>query len=446
MNTGSTLKLVVVLLLALGVFVFLRPRQADDAVSGGKTLTVATVNNADMIIMQRLSKEFEEQSGIEINWVVLEENVLRQRVTMDIAMSGGQFDVITIGSYETPIWGKLGWLTELNDLGEDYDYDDLLEPVRNSLSVEGSLYAVPFYAESSFTYYRSDLFEKAGLVMPDQPTYEQIEQFAALLHDPDNGIYGICLRGKPGWGENMAFVGTLINTFGGRWFDMDWKPCLDSPEWHEAISFYVRLLNQYGPPGSSSNGHNECRALFATGKCAIWIDATSAAGFLYDRNQSEVADRTAFARAPIAKVANGAGWSWAWALGIPATTKQAAEAKQFVAWATSKEYVARVAEVDGWTVVPPGTRKSTYARPEYLAAAPFAESVEQAIMAADPDNPTEMPVPYTGIQYVAISEFQGIGAQVGKEVAAALTGRKTVEQALQTMQSDTERAMTQAGY
>ena len=410
------------------------------------TLTVATVNNSDMIIMQRLSTQFEEQTGINLEWLVLEENVLRQRVTTDIATGGGQFDVITIGAYETPIWGAQDWLVPVDDLGDDYNYEDIFAPVRNSLSADGTLYAVPFYAESSFTFYRTDLFEAAGLEMPTNPTYEQIAEFAAALHDPDNELYGICLRGKPGWGENMAFVSTLVNTFGGRWFDMDWNPQLDSPEWQEAITFYVDLLNNYGPPGASANGHNENRALFASGNCALWIDATSAAGYIFNPSDSQVADVTGFTNAPIAVTERGAGWAWSWALAIPSSSQHVDEAKQFLAWATSEEYVNLVGETDGWTVAPPGTRLSTYENPAYVEAAPFAEFVIDAILAADPANPTAEPVPYTGVQFVAIPEFQGIGTQVGQSIAAALAGQMSVEQALQTAQSATERTMRQAGY
>lgn len=410
------------------------------------TLTVATVNNSDMIIMQRLSTQFEEQTGINLEWLVLEENVLRQRVTTDIATGGGQFDVITIGAYETPIWGAQDWLVPVDDLGDDYNYEDIFAPVRNSLSADGTLYAVPFYAESSFTFYRTDLFEAAGLEMPTNPTYEQIAEFAAALHDPDNELYGICLRGKPGWGENMAFVSTLVNTFGGRWFDMDWNPQLNSPEWLEAITFYVDLLNNYGPPGASANGHNENRALFASGNCAMWIDATSAAGYIFNPSDSQVADVTGFTNAPIAVTERGAGWAWSWALAIPSSSQHVDEAKQFLAWATSEEYVNLVGETDGWTVAPPGTRLSTYENPAYVEAAPFAEFVIDAILAADPANPTAEPVPYTGVQFVAIPEFQGIGTQVGQSIAAALAGQMSVEQALQTAQSATERTMRQAGY
>ncbi len=411
-----------------------------------RKLTIATVNNSDMIIMQRLSKQFGEKTGAVLEWVVLEENVLRQRVTTDITTGGGQFDIITIGAYETPIWGKQGSLLAVDDLGDEYDYSDLLEPVRNGLSYNGKMYAVPFYAESSFTFYRTDLFKRAGITMPEHPTYDQIKEFAAKLHDLENRVYGICLRGKPGWGENMAFVTTMVNTFGGRWFDMAWNPQLTSPAWREAVNFYTDLIKKYGPPGSSSNGHNEGRALFASGNCAMWVDATSAAGYIYDKSQSKVYDKTGFTSAPTAKVPNGAGWAWSWGLAIPKSSKQVDAAKQFLKWATSKEYVKLVGEQEGWTVVPPGTRKSTYENSEYKKAAPFAAFVLQAILAADPTHSTVEPVPYTGVQFVAIPEFQGIGTQVGQSIAATLSGQMSVDQALETAQQATERTMKRAGY
>lgn len=409
-------------------------------------LTIATVNNSDMIIMQKLSTAFEEATDHTLNWVVLEENVLRQRVTTDIATKGGQFDVITIGAYETPIWGAQGWLASLEDLGDDYDYDDLFPSVRNGLSADDTLYAVPFYAESSFTFYRKDLFDAAGIEVPEHLTYDQLAEFAEQLHDPDNEVYGTCQRGKAGWGENMAFVGPMVNAFGGRWFDMDWQPQLTSKAWKLAVNFYVDLMTSYGPPGASSNGHNENRALFADGKCAIWVDATSAAGYIYNPNESAVADKTDFTKAPMQVTDKGAGWFWAWALAVPASSARIDAAKQFLKWSTSKEYVALVGESEGWISAPPGTRKSTYANEAYLAAAPFAKTVENSILTADPSDSTLEEVPYTGVQFVAIPEFQGIGNFVGQQIAAALAGSKTVDQALEDSQRFAIREMTKAGY
>lgn len=411
------------------------------------TVTIGTVNNGDMIIMQRLSSQFEEQHpDITLDWVVLEENVLRQRLTTDIATGSGQFDVSTIGTYEVPIWAAQGWLEPLNDLPAEYDVEDLLKPVRDGLSHDGTLYALPFYAESSMLFYRTDLFEQAGIEVPEQPSWDQVKEWAAQLTDKDAGIYGICLRGKPGWGENMGFLSTMINTYGGRWFDMDWNPTIDSPEWKEAITDYVELLNNYGPPGATSNGFNENLSLFASGNCAMWIDATVAAGLLFNPAESQVADTVGFARAPVAKTEKGANWLWSWSLAIPATSDAKDAATQFITWATSKEYIQLVGEQVGWASVPPGTRHSTYENPNYTEAAPFAEPVLAAIQSADPTDSTLNPSPYIGVQYVGIPEFQAIGTQVGQTIAAALSGRMSVDQALQSAQASVSRTMRQAGY
>jgi sorbitol/mannitol transport system substrate-binding protein len=421
---------------------------ATGSQAAGKTrLTIATVNNGDMVVMQGLSSKFEQANpDIELRWVVLEENVLRQRTTTDVASQGGQFDVLTIGSYETPIWARRDWLMPLNQFPASYDVDDLIKPIREGLSNNGTLYAVPFYGESSMLYYRKDLFEKAGITVPEQPTYPQLREWASKVHDPTNGVYGVCLRGKPGWGENMGFVSTLVNTFGGQWFDMKWQPTINTPAWKDAISFYVDLLSNYGPPGASSNGFNENLALFSTGKCGMWVDATVAAGLLSNPKESQVYDKLGFARAPIEEYANGSNWLWAWALAVPKTSKSPEAAQRFIAWATSKEYIQLVADQNGWVAVPPGTRTSTYNNPNYQKAAPFASIVLRSIQSADITRPAANPTPYKGIQYVDIPEFQAIGTSVGQTLAAALTNRVSVDRALQQSQSSTERFMKHTGY
>ena len=410
-------------------------------------LTIATVNNGDMVVMQDLSRQFEaDNPDIELRWVVLEENILRQRTTTDVASGGGQFDVLTIGSYETPIWAKRGWLKPLDQLPAEYDVDDLIEPIRTGLSHEGTLYALPFYGESSMLYYRRDLFETAGITVPERPTYEQVREWAGKVNDPGNGVYGLCLRGKPGWGENTAFITTMANTFGGRWFDMDWTPQLDTPEWKEAVNFYVSTLNDYGPPGASSNGFNENLALFSTGKCGMWVDATVAAGLLSNPDQSQVSDKLGFARAPIASYPNGSNWLWSWALAIPATSRSPEAAQRFITWATSKDYIELVAQESGWVSVPPGTRISTYNNPNYQAVAPFAKTVLSAIESADIENPSVKPTPYKGIQYVDIPEFQAIGTQIGQRMAEALANKVSVDQAIERSQGIAERFMDHVGY
>ncbi|MGH8822441.1 MAG: ABC transporter substrate-binding protein [Rhodoferax sp.] len=409
-------------------------------------LVIATVNNGHMIEMEKLTPFFEKAyPDIKLKWVTLEENTLRQRVTTDIATHGGQFDVMTIGAYEVPIWAKRKWILPVKP-DASYDVNDLLPPIRAALSYEGTLYAAPFYGESSMLMYRKDLAEKAGVKFTGRPTWDEVRDAAAKMNDPKNGVYGICLRGKAGWGENAALISTMVNTFGGQWFNMKWQPQLESKPWHTAVSFYVDMMKKYGPPGASANGFNENLALFNQGKCAQWVDATIAASFISDPKQSKVADEVAFAQAPVAVTPKGANWLWSWALAVPASTKKADAAEKFVNWATSKDYIKLVASQEGWARVPTGTRKSTYANPEFQKVATFAPAELEAIDSANPNDSTLPKSPYTGIQFVAIPEFQAIGTAVGQQLSAALAGTETVDQALKTSQELTERDMRQAGY
>jgi sorbitol/mannitol transport system substrate-binding protein len=294
--------------------------------------------------------------------------------------------------------------------------------------------------------YRKDLFAAKNLTMPEQPTYDDIAKFAEQLTDKSKGIYGITLRGLPGWGENMGFIDTLVNTFGGTYFDMQWHPTIDTPEWKKAIGFYVDLMKKYGPSGASANGFNQNLTLMATGKAAMWIDATVAGGMLESSKQSKVVGKMGYAPAPIAATPNGSHWLWSWAFGMPKSAKQPEAAEKFAAWATSKEYIALVAADEGWASVPPGTRKSTFDNPDYQKAAPFAATTLQAMQTADPTNPCIKKVPYTGIQFVGIPEFQGLGDQVGQNMAGALSGNMSVDQALKNSQAAAERTMVQGGY
>ena len=411
------------------------------------TITVATVINGDMIRMQGLMDDFYAKNpDIKVEWVTLEENVLRQNVTTDIATNGGQYDVLTIGTYEVPIWGKQGWLASLNDLPADYDVDDLLPAIRGGLTVDGNLMASPFYGESSMVMYRKDLMDAAGLTMSDAPTWTEIEAAAKAMTDKSKEQYGICLRGKAGWGENMAFLTAMSNSFGARWFDEAWVPQFDQPEWKATLETYLRVMTEYGPPGASNNGFNENLTLFQQGKCGMWIDATIAASFVSDPKQSKVADQMAFAQAPTMATPKGANWLWAWSLAIPAGSKNVAAAQKFVTWATSKDYINLVGKTNGWGAVPTGTRKSTYANADFLKAARFAKAEKTAIDSANPNDSTLPKSPYVGVQFAAIPEFQAIGIAVGQQMSAALAGKSTVDAALKASQVAADREMKKAGY
>ncbi|WP_326525130.1 ABC transporter substrate-binding protein [Sphingomonas sp.] len=411
------------------------------------TLTVAIVNNGDMVRLREFSREFEKDNpAIRLKWVVLEENILRQRVTTDVAIRGGQYDIVMIGAYEVPVWAGRNWLAPLDDLGDAYQAADLIAPVRDVVSDRGVQYAAPFNGESSITMYRTDLFRQVGLAMPEAPTWEFLIDAASKLHRPKEGVYGLCLRGMAGWGANMVVITAMANAYGARLFDEQWRPQFDTPEWRRAATTYVGAMRAYGPPGASSNSFNENLALFSQGKCAIWVDATVAAPFLSDPKSSTVAPDTGFAGPPDEGLGRSSSWLWTWALAIPSSSKKSDAAKAFIRWAAGPAYQQLVSRRLGPLAVPPGTRKSLYANPDYRKVAPFADITLKAISAANPRSPTVKPVPYVGVQYAAIPEFQGIGTEVGQQFAAAVAGRISAEDALAEAQAATRRHMAAAGY
>ncbi|MGV8885328.1 MAG: ABC transporter substrate-binding protein [Microbacteriaceae bacterium] len=395
------------------------------------TLTLATVNNPQMKDMEELKGEYEKSHpGVKVNFVQMEEGDLRAAVTADVASGAGQYDIVTVGAYEVPQWGALGWLTDLTaDLKDDaYDVDDLLAPVRENLTVDGKQYAVPFYGESSILMYNKEVMDAAGITISNNPTWQEVAEAAKAVKTDD--MAGICLRGKPGWGDLFAPLTTVVQTFGGAWYDENWDAQVDSPEFTEAVNFYVDLLADAGEADPVSQSFTECLNLLTEGKAAMWYDASVAASILEDTENSAVAGKMGYAHAPVYKTKES-GWLWSWNLAVPETTKNQKEAVEFVKWATSKEYHQLVGETLGWTRVPPGARTSTYEIPEYKeAAAAFAPITLEVMNAVNPKQPGVNPQPWVGIQYVTIPEFQDVGNQVAQLVADAIAGRSSVEDAL----------------
>jgi sorbitol/mannitol transport system substrate-binding protein len=412
---------------------------AKGSASSG-TVTVAVVSNP-LITGQMIpltTSNFEKQyPGIKVKFATYTEGDLRAAIEKNVSTHSNAFNVIMIGPYEAPLFARNGWLDDLSKqfIASDpaYDAGDLLPPIAKALSYKNDLYAVPFYGESSMLFYRKDLFAKAGLTMPQHPTWDQVQGFAAKLNQPGK-MSGICLRGLAGWGDNMAALDTVVNTFGGQWFDMNWKPQLTSPAFVQATNFYVNLVRKYGEPGASADSFNQLLTLYGQGKCAMWYDATVAATSIAGTYPSVFAN-TGYAFAPV-KSTKSSGWLWTWALGIPQGTNDQAAAWKFVSWATSKQYDQLVGAKYGWSAVPPGTRTSLYNNPSYQSAAKaFAPITLASINSVDPLHPTLNPVPYVGIQYVDIPQFESLGLTVAQQIAGAIAGTESVSQALQASQA-----------
>src|SRR5438067_239230 len=398
-----------------------------------QTITLAAVDNPQMADLKQLVSEFQSKhSDITVKIVTLPEDQLRQQVTQDVAANSGRFDLFTIGTYEVPLWAKKGWIENLSPfIAKDSTYapDDLIPGIKTALSYQNNLYAVPFYGESSMLMYRKDMLSAKGITLSDHPTWDQVAAAAKAVNT--SSVSGICLRGLPGWGEQLAPLDTVVNTYGGRWFDEKWNAQLNQPEFKAAVNFYINLIKTAGEPGAGNAGFTECLNAYNNGKVAMWYDATVAASNF----TGAAAQNSGYAFAPT-KVKDWSGWLWAWSLGMPSSSKKKDAAWTFADWATSKDYIKLVGTKLGWAHVPPGTRTSTYAIPEYQqAAGAFAQVTVDSIAHADVTHATVQPVPYVGIQYVDIDEFQQLGDQVSQEFAKVIAGGQTVDQAIAKAQT-----------
>jgi sorbitol/mannitol transport system substrate-binding protein len=415
----------------------------------GGSINVAIVDNPQMKDIAKLTPSlFTAKSHIKVNYTVLDEGTLRQVTTRDVAAGGRQFDVAMIGMYEAPQFGQNGSLVDLTPEAQGdaaYNLGDIIPSVRNGLSADGKLYAAPFYAESSFLMYRKDVLKKAGVTMPAKPTWQQVADIAKKVNSPN--MAGICLRGKPGWGDLGAAFTTVLNTFGGTWWSAKPDGSIDQaqvnqPAFKNALTFYVDLVKSAGEKDAANASFNECLSQYKDGKVAMWYDATVAAGLL-EASDSPVKGKNGYALAPVDKT-QASGWLWSWALAIPKTTSKQDLAWKYISFATGPQYLKEAGpKIDGgWAALPPGTRKSTYEIPQYKkAAAAFADETLKAMAAAPINNPgtTKRPgVP--GVQYVGVPQFQDVGNQCTQQFSAVIAGRTGIDDALKNCQDIASQA------
>ncbi|MDQ4504437.1 MULTISPECIES: ABC transporter substrate-binding protein [unclassified Sinomonas] len=412
---------------------------AGGSSASDKEVNVLMVNNPQMVDLQKLTADnFTKQTGIKVNFTVLPENDVRAKISQEFSSQAGQYDVASISNYEVPFYSKNGWLSSLDDSvakSADFDQSDILAPMTKSLTgADGKLYAEPFYGESSFLMYRKDVFAAKGLAMPDHPTWQQVADLAAKADGAQPGMKGICLRGQPGWGQVLAPLDTVVNTFGGTWFDKDWSAQVNAPEFVKATQFYTDLVRQHGENGAPQAGYTECLNNLQQGKVAMWYDSTAAAGSL-EAKDSPVAGKLGYVAAPVDQT-KSSGWLYSWAWGIEKAAKHQDAAVKFIEWASGKQYENLVGQQLGWSRVPAGKRTSTFENADYQkAAAAFYKPTQDAINSADPANPGVQPRPAPGIQFVAIPEFADLGTQVSQEISSAIAGQESVRQALDKAQS-----------
>ncbi len=416
---------------------------------GGKhTLNVLMVNNPQMLELQKLTAaSFTKDTGIKVNFVVKVEQDMRDTASTEFANQSGQYDVATLSNFEIPYYAKAGWISDMEGIAKDkaFDQADILPSMTDALSYNGKIYGEPFYGESSFLMYRKDVFQKLGITVPANPTWDEVAQWAAKADGSTPGLKGICLRGLAGWGDNLAPLTTVVNTMGGTWFDQNWQAQVNTGGFKKAANFYVNLIHQHGEAGAATFSFPQCLAAMQGGKTAMWYDATSAAGSL-EAADSPVKGKIGYVSAPHDQTPQ-AGWLYTWAWAIEKASKNQTDAAKFVNFASSKAYEQLVAKdtvnkgTGGPANIPAGKRASTYSDPTYLKiAASFATPTLNAIKNAPAANPGTQKRPYSGIQFVGIPSFTDFGTTCAKQISSAIAGSTSVDSALNSCQTVAQAA------
>jgi sorbitol/mannitol transport system substrate-binding protein len=454
----KNLKLVVMALILAMItsLAFAGGNRQSGGAAGAVEITVAAVNNPDMIIMRDLAPEFTKQTGIKVNFTILSENEIRSKITQDLGFSGqGQYDLVTLGTSDTVTYLDNGWVAELDKLfasmsaadKQAYDLNDVFPPVRDSMSSRTKgLAGLPFYSESTMIMYNKDIFTAKGLTMPRNPTWDEIYDLAVKAKDPANGISGIAFRGLPGYGENMYLFSVLVYSFGGQYYDMEWNAKFDTPEMRNALQYYKKLIQDAGEPSPTTSGYTECLNLMSSGKAAIYYDATVSAGTMANAADSQVKGKIGYAISPVQVKEQNTGTVGGWGMSISAKTKHLAEALKFLTWCTSKDYVRLVGQTKGWKSAPAGTRASTYSIPEYQSECDFAEITRDSILAVDFSHPAVNPTPYTGNSLPNLPEYNSWGELCAQELAAYVTNQRTLDQIVANCQRALEEAAKEGGY
>ena len=385
-----------------------------------------------------------------------------------------------IGGFYGSLFGQNGWLWTFHQEVEtisgppfegifrDDEVADLIPSVRENLSADGDLFALPIQADGSLLMFNREILRNAGVELSENPTWNEVETAAAAVHT--NDIAGICIRTAPGSVDNRSALDpshssinergsdgliepltSMVNAFGGTWWEAneDGTPGearinqLDSG-FRQATEFYATLVQEFGPD-EPNLGFDECFERFANGQVAMWFDSTVAPNLLNDLDAavSPNAGNFGAVASPIGPTGIRSDWLNISALALRTSyfsrddsAVVSAAAAEFVRWASSEEFTRLLVEDLGWQAAPT-TRLSTLANPEYQqATAPWGQVVSDAITNADPNNPGTTPRPGLGrVQYVGIFEFQSVGNDCSVEFASAIAGEITVNDALDNCQA-----------
>ena len=323
----------------------------------GTTIVVSWPALSHFTKAETLIEEFTKETGIEVEVDALQYLKLRDRQLLEMSKREGDYDVVSWVVMWKGEYVSKGLLTPLSQfytsgslVDPNYDIDDIADAYLQNGGVvggkkgympgkTGAMYGVPFGAETSILAYRKDIFEEQGLAVP--ATYDELRDVMAKLHAA--GIPALTSRGKTGHQVTAAWLLHLA-PLGGKIFDDQWNPVINSPEAVEAAQV-LREVAKTGPTGIPTFGFGEAAAAFLQGEAAMHLDTLKIAAMSRDPKLSKIDGKVGYAPHPVGTRCGSE--TGGFAAGIPANSQNKEAAFLFLQYITSKAGDQRMVELGG---------------------------------------------------------------------------------------------------
>lgn len=400
---------------------------------GGTEIKIAAASHPSTEAFKKMTPRFEEITGIKVVIDEMEEGALGQKLLLEMSAPTSDYDIIMSYPEAMPSMVDAEYLMPLDEFIQDssltpdwYDYEDILQPYRDMLAIEGKHYGVPFAGETVFLFYQCDLFEEHGREVPK--TMDELKETAAYFQENVEGVAGLSWRTRVGW-EMTYMWSVFIFPFGGEMLDPTMTtPGFNKPETIASLQYMIDMM-EYAPPGVESFSFSEAWDAFMQGKTAMMVEASAAAPEVENPEKSVIAGNVCYAPMPAGPAGAYSG-VWGWGYGIPNKSEKKEAAYAYMMYTTSKgmqdEYI------DNGGIV---SRTSYLTDPEKQAQFSYYQTIidtlKQAADLMDKGYSVVIPIP----------EWNTLSDIAGTEGGKALVGQQTAEEAGEKIQAQVEEIL-----